>query len=169
MSSGVPYVAPWQTGFEKYATQLFTPLGSGTSDMSMLIPENQWWRIIYLTAQLHAGAAASDRVLEAQIWAPDGGVPFATATPLTLEANDVGTYLFGPGLTSFVNAVPVNSQFACAALPDVLWPPGNAIHITGNLNGLTDKLFLGTFAIEVYSEDRPGVLVPELAPTPLIA
>lgn len=169
VSSHVPYIAPWQSGFERFSTQIFTPGGAGTNHLSMLIPGGQWWRIVYLSATLFTNAVVASRQVQVDVTAPDGSVSFLTATPLTQAATTVGAYLFGPGLTSFANTVPAQRQFGCAALPDVLWPQGDTISLQSTLGSGGDQLFTPAFAVEIYTENDRGSLVPQkLTPAPLI-
>lgn len=169
VSSAVPYIAPWQSGFEKFATQVFTaplvaPLGT-----AMTVPDGQWWRIVYLSVGVGTSAVVGDRLITLGINDAHGHTMFQQAAPVVQPASSDYTYTFAPNVTSYSNVtVPLIGQ-TVAAIPDVLWPQGSIIEIDINAPKAGDVFDnMRNFAVEIYKEERSGVLVPKLTPTPMI-
>lgn len=168
VSSAVPYVAPWQTGFERYSTQILTPEKVGTNWLRTIIPEGQWYRIIYLNAAFVTSAVAANRSIRAEFEDANNVPLFQEYAPTVEAASTTLTTLFAPDVGSFANVTdPVRAQ-ASVTLPDVLWPPGTRLFLKVDNNQAGDGWSaLTAFAVEVYTplKDRPGVLIP----TPAIA
>lgn len=160
-SPDTPYAAPWQTGFERYATQLYTPGVATVSDLRMTVPSGQWWRIIYLGAEFITTTAPASRACQLQI-------TDAKARTLLLESSagfQPGgadyRYLFGPSLTSSVNVSTVSAGSVTGIIPAA----GNAqtagsgftyTHVNGS--GVYVFTFNPTFAA------TPIILVDVLGP-----
>lgn len=170
MSGAVPYVAPWQTGFDRFAVQLYTPKQSAINVRQLTVPDGQWWRIIYLTGEYITSAAALTRIMVVEVTNPALPANFAYIGPSTLTqtASTSVFYTFGPNLGQ--TALPPTATtvgLSQQSLPDLLWAPRSIIEMTvigvDPGDGFSGA---GIFAIEVYTEKYPGVLTP--TPTPVV-
>lgn len=166
--SAVPYAAPWQTEFHRYSTQLYTPSLITPTQLQMVIPTRQWWRIVYINGEATTVATAGNRVVSILFTDAAGNDKLRELATLVQVASGDGFYLFGPTLTAFANSTDNTRLQATTTIPDLLWPEGTQItlSIIGAKSGDTWST-LRTYAVEVYTEDRNGDLVP-LTPTPLI-
>lgn len=170
VSATVPYAAPWQTEFNRYSTQLYVPTRSTHTALDMTIPTGQWWRIVYLHAGYSTDANPGTRSVFFRIFDPAGAILFFADAPATQPASSVFQYTWGPGLSVFSVSANAASGTAVSSLPDLLWPPGCDLNISANFAQVGDDWSTGrTYAIEVYTEDYQGNIVPVLTPTPLIS
>ncbi len=160
----VPYAAPWQTGFERFATQLYTPTPVSFFKQTMTIPANQWWRIIYLNATFVYNGGGTARSMVMEIDNAKGSPILAVWSPTTSPITSICTYLFGPYLTTFSSTADPTCAMQAETIPDLLWPPGATIFLSNNNNQAADTLGVAVFAVEVYTEQRPGVFVPVATP-----
>lgn len=169
VSAGLPYVAPWQSGFRRYSTQLITPRVVSFAQWAALIPDGQWWRVVYVWGQWSTSAVAGTRSVFFRVWDPVSGTfSFQTQTPLAQAASAAGTYLFGPGLTSFAVSTDPLVEMGVATLPDLLWPPGKELFLGVASAKAGDAWATGvTFAVEVYTPEKEGS--PVLVPMPLVS
>lgn len=167
MSAGLPYIAPWQAAFERYSVQTFTPSAVGIDTMQLVIPDGQWWRIIYLSVVFAAGAAAATRTQGIRVLDKMSNQVFQQNAPTSQLANTTFAYTAGPGQTSYFNTAGGQAVYA---LPDVLWPPLATVQSIVFSAAVGDAYTsTSTFAVEIYGETRPGVLAPVLTATPLLA
>lgn len=167
MSSGTPYVAPWETGFKRYATQIYLPTFPGPTSARMTIPDGQWWRIVYLQGELGTGATVANRTVRMTVEKPLGTFLFQLTMPGSQVANGFGIYLLGPGLTGYANTTDPTASGYVAPLPDLLWQPGVIITLFV-ANAQANDAWQGrvNFAVEVYTPEKEGS--PILVPTPQI-
>lgn len=171
MSSSVPYVAPWQSGFERYSTQIYAPPAGSFTSVQMTIPDGQWWRIVYIAANVQAEATAGNRTVQLSIIRPgfNGTVLHVLAKTVQVASSTVD-YLFTPGASDSANTTVAAHGYAVAGIPDVLWPAGNKVIVQVNDAAPLDAFFPPTvYAVEIYTEVREGVFAPALAPTPLVS
>lgn len=164
VSAGVPYVAPWQSSFERYSTQLLVPNAPSTIVRSLTVPRGQWWRVVYMTF----GATMSAVVANRYIWVfvRDSSSNEVFRVPMPFAAVASGSYFFtvGPGLTSYSLPLTGGVGGAVVGIPDMLWRETFTISTEITNSQLGDVFASGPsqWAIEVYTpvKDRPGVLVP---------
>lgn len=168
MSASIPYVAPWQSGFDRYSTQLY-PIPALTATASkIVIPDGQWWRIVYVNTSWATSAAAANRTLELDVLDRAGVVKFVVQTPLVQIASTIGNYLFAPNAMPTTNTSQALNEFGSMTIPDMLWPPGFQIEVrllgAQANDGISQQ---NQIAVEIYTEsERPGVLQP--SPSPLV-
>lgn len=167
MSAGVPYVAPWQTGWERFATQLLVPAAVGSSIRRVTVPEGQWWRLIYISTSINTSAVVANRSVAYEVFPPAGTGGFIMPAALMQTASTTIVYTFSPHVSSYALAPASLPGVAVAAVPDLLWAPGTLIQleVQGIQAGDTYAGQLGA-AVEVYIVERPGRLVP--LPAPLV-
>lgn len=171
VSSSIPYVAPWQTGFERFATQHYAVALNPTGNAQWTIPDGQWWRIISATGFLTASGAAGNRTAALEVFDAGGVLVYAAETPLVIVATQAASYTFGLNIAAISNAALPAVQFGSAPIIDALWPQASLIIIddVGRQVGDTYSTTTGGILVEIYAEQRPGVLVPQLTPTPLVS
>lgn len=169
--NAVPYIAPWQAGFEKFATQVYTAkYDIAQSFLSLTVPDGQWWRVIYLAFGMTPDANAGNRTILVQFFVRGDSVTsrLSVVPPVSQPTGTDYQYLFGPGLTSYANVTDPQTGMAVASLPDVLWPGGTELRVTIGGAFAGDRFdSRRNYAVEIYTEERPGVLIP-LTPTPLV-
>jgi len=167
VSAIVPYVAPWQSGWERFATQLYAPESDGQDFLTLEVPDGQWWRIIYLAAEYTTGVTAGNRSMRIEIEDPRGNFILTEGAPAAQPASAVTKYTFAPGVTTFANMTVLSQSYQSVAIPDLLWGQGFVIHLHVFNSGGTDAFSGGVgpvFAMEVYTEERlndSGVSIPE--------
>lgn len=167
MSATVPYVAPWQTGFDKYSSQLYSPTVVGGVTLQMTVPTGQWWRVLYATGTFVTSAIAQNRIMEFQVVDASSVSRLIVISTQAQTASTTTTYLFMATSAAYTNQAVASAGFALSPIPDILWPFGSTIELQCVTSVAGDAFMTaGTFAVEVYTEDRPGVLTP--TPTPLI-
>jgi len=163
-----PYIAPWQTGFSRYSTQLFTPTRLGTTSLIMTVPAGQWWRIVYLLSNGTMSAVVANRQWQLTIATPAQSQAFRATGLVPLTASQAGQMIFAPDIGTFVNSTITIDISQGMEIPDALWPPASII--TMNLNGAQAGDFVNTasvFAIETYTEQYDNG-APVLVPTPAL-
>lgn len=167
MSSSVPYIAPWQTGFERYSTQLIRALPTtNPARITWTVPDGQWYRIVFISGQLATGAGATARTLSLVISNPTNTGSFVEGATAPQKANYGGTLAWMPGGAAYFSDDGVNQLVMTMPLPDVLWGPGSTIEFrVANFVAGQDGMTFWTLATEIYTEDRPGVFAPA-TPTP---
>lgn len=167
MSVATPYVAPWESGFKRYSTQLYTPTLVIPSVERMTIPDGQWWRIIYLNGTFGTSAIVGPRTVFVVMQKPGGAIVFQEYAPASPGASAFANYLYGPGLTAFANTTDPTAVSVVATLPDLLWQPGTVIslQVAGAQAGDSWQ-GAATYAVEVYTPEKEGSSI--LVPTPAI-
>lgn len=169
--TNLPYVAPWQTGFTRYSTQLvISDVRGGGAQCVFTIPDGQWWRVVWVSVSWTLDGGAASRTILMDIHTPENNGHLFIQSPLTLTAFQTGTFTFFPGASAFAATTDADHQYGQVPIPDMLWIYGTTF--TLNLTNFvgTEQLNVGPFAaVEIYTEDYPGVLIPAaLTPTPLL-
>lgn len=164
VSAIVPYLAPWRSDFERYSTQLVPPKSLAATFKQWFVPQGQWWRIVFVSAELSTDANPGNRVPSFQIRDPSGNIVFTTATPLAVPPSTQGFVTYGPNLQPFSNAVAAGTVFGEAPVPDVLLGPGFEIDVgVAGAGGAGDSYPANAIiaGVEVYtpSKTTPGALV----------
>lgn len=168
--STLPYVAPWQTQFTRYSTQLYSMSANGIS-RELTIPSLQWWRIGYASARYNTSADAGGRQITFDIGTPGGTTGLTIAAPISQGAGATGLYTVAPNVSAFGSNVSTFATVAVWSIPDLLWGPGTKFTFTDLNNQTGDTFaFLPTLAAEVYTEDynSAGQAVLTPAATPLL-
>jgi hypothetical protein len=165
----VPYIAPWQTGFLRYSTQLYTMRATGTAAVGLTVPETQWWRIIFATAVFGTSATVGNRQGALEI--TSGGMTLLLQAGITQPAGALGSYTWGVGIGATAVAITAAAVSASNGIPDMLWPAASSIQVALFASKAGDAISTPapTLAVEVYTEDyNSGALTPVLVPTPLL-
>lgn len=167
MSSLLPYVAPWETGFKRYSTQIVTVPATATNVHAITVPQGQWWRIIYWEEDWNTSANVGDRFLT-MFWQQGVKTVLAIGAPVVQQASQEYTYVFAPAGQAY-SALPAGrTGFAQAPIPDMLWGPGTVLSTTfAGILALDTELGGVNLAVEVYTVQRDGTIVPQVA-APLI-
>lgn len=164
VSAGTPYIAPWQSAFERYSTQLLVPNAASSSIRSLTIPRGQWWRLVYQTFAFTTSAVAGNRYIWYYVREPAGGEVYRQAMPFVAVASNSYFFTVGPGLTSYTLPAAGGVGGATVGIPDMLWRENYSIsiEITGIQAGDAFATTPNQWAVEVFTpvKDRPGVLVP---------
>jgi len=166
VSAIVPYVAPWQTEFNQYSVQNYTPTNPFFNVLAMTIPSGQWWRIIYLLGVATTSAAVMTRTAFMQVTDATGRVTFKEIAPVSQPASSTYSYLYGPSLNAYANTTDPTAGQAVSVLPDLLLAPLSVVELAlGNVDASDSWGNTGVFSIEVYTEDRESdTLQPIAAP-----
>lgn len=165
--SVLPYIAPWQTGFERYATQIY-PLQQGANQtLQLVVPSNQWYRIVFISEEYLTENVPGNRLVSFNAIDPSGRTVLRVGASASQAPNTGMYYYFAPGAAGFASAPGAGSGQISTPLPDVLYPPGYTLRIVVDFaeagDGYpTDSQWAG---VEIYTEDRGGSLRPS-APTP---
>jgi hypothetical protein len=167
VSSGVPYVAPWQSGFERHPVQNLTPAASGAAKLSLPVPEGQWWRLIYANGRFTTSALPNNRGVFLSIVGADGVEVLRAFAAAAQTPGNTYTYLYGPHVTTFAVVAGTATQMIAEAIPDLLWPPNSVIALDVNqpLAGDAWEASPRTFSVEVYTPVRETSEL--LVPTPV--
>lgn len=171
MNATLPYVAPWQSGFEKYATQILRANTRTGFQLDWIVAANQWWRFVYVYAACITSAFAGTRAILLRYTTPAQGVVMDIYAIFTQPVSVTYYYLFNTTGVAYSNNGGSGQQQSVVAIPDVLWGPGTTVSMIVSNGQFQDTINnVGSVAgVEIYTEDRPGVFVPEVAqPTPLI-
>ncbi len=173
MSAGAPYVAPWQTGFTKYAVQLYKLPLVAADLLRITVAEGQWWRIIYVTAEFVAGGTTNTVVVELQIDPSLAGQQvYLQAATDNQPQNSTFNYVWGPTITAYKSTGIPAKAICVQTIPDVLWQYGTTIGVEANGYVSGDSWGVNTngIAVEIYTEDyETGALVPSPVATPILA
>jgi hypothetical protein len=163
VSAGVPYIAPWQSGFERYSTQVLTMPTVASNERALIVPTGQWWRIIVARAQFFTSAVVGNRqtYLEAKLV----GVTsiWKIGAPRAQPASAQFDYAWGPQLGVIGNVDNIAFGMQSSPIPDMLLPPKCVIDLymlgVAAGDGINDPT---SISIEVYTpvKDRPGVFLP---------
>lgn len=162
----VPYVAPWQTQFDRYSTQIYQWPSTAANELSITVAANQWWRIVYAFAAVGSSSTAGDRLIQFMVKDTSNAQVFIVATTAAMPASSNYDCIFAPGLTSYVGTTTFGAHSAVTAIPDMLWRPGYTFELlVGNFQ--SGDSFLGItpyVAVEIYAQnEQTGALAP--APT----
>lgn len=163
MSAGIPYVAPWKSDFERYSTQLLPLPTTGGQAGAIVVPDGQWYRVVYASFAWITNGVGGARNVQLQATLKDGTIVLELGTPFAQPISTVVNYVYGPGLQAFANSTVAAQGQVQAPMPDVLWAPGTTLQWFLRNAQSGDALGAGaTVAVEVYTpvKDRPGVLVP---------
>jgi len=164
MSAVVPYVAPWESGFARFSTQLLKAVSASASTYGVVVAQGQWWRIVYIYHGYNLGATAGNRQMRLRVLTPNSGPGYEIAAAGVAPASSVYRTLWGPALTAFTQAGFVPAVQAVQTIPDLLWPPGSTIDlILDNYQAGDGNPFSSSaIAVEVYTpvKDKPGVFTP---------
>jgi len=161
-----PYVAPWQTGFTRYSTQIYTPAQLAINALAMTVPPGVWWRIVYLLSNATMSAVVANRQWQLSISTPGQSQAFRATGLAPLSASQAGQIIFGPQISTFINATVTIDVSQAMEIPDALWPPGSVLNLSFNNAQAGDSINAASvFVIETYTEQYDnGVAV--LVPTP---
>lgn len=165
----IPYVAPWQSEWQRYATQILALGGSASDNRSLTAGDNQWWRPIYLEARITTSSTSGSRVMELQIVPGNGAPTYLQPSNIVQNASVFCRYVFGPSINGYSQTTLTQFSVSVQSIPDMLWPPKTTFKLELNSADSGDQWgATPSMAVEIYTEDyQTGQLVPE--PTPLLA
>lgn len=165
----IPFVAPWQSQWQRYSTQIVPLAGSTSGSRSLMAPAGQWWHPIYLEGRVTTSSASGDRVMELQITPGGGQTPYLQPATVPQAPSVFCRYVFAPGISSYSDTSLASFSWGVQAIPDMMWPPLTTFALVLNSADGSDAWSTASaMAYEVYTEDYDsGTLVP--APTPLLA
>jgi len=163
----LPYVAPWQAEFNRYGTQILQVPKTATNTNTITVPNGQWWRVIFFSADWLTSATAGSRTYS--LFFITSGSQLTITQPGTLAASSEARYSFFPGATAYVVSIPGFIGYQQTSIPDMLWGPGTAIEgFLGGGDSGDAAQGLPTIAVEIYSLKDPQQPA-ELRPIPLIS
>lgn len=166
-AAALAYVAPWQSSFNIYATQIVPMTKAATNEYTITVPSGQWWRIIFVYADYSSSATSGDRHAGLIITNPSGANVLEVDSPAIQTASTEYNYVWGPNLsaTSTTNSTTVNS--AVASIPDLLWQWGYKIEVLVHGSPGDDSFNTPVMiAYQVYTQDTTsGKISPAPAPT----
>ena len=170
VTPAVPYVAPWQTGFNRYATQviMLTELGGASLIGEAVIPAAQWWRLLLVQLGWTCSAAAGSRFANLAIGVP-GKPAIGIAGTGVATAGENLAYTAGPFLSAASSVNVGGNVVAQAPVPDTLWPGGTTfdVELFGTQAGDTYS-GVNSMMIEVYTEQYQQVIAPAPLAVPLL-
>lgn len=161
--STLPIIAPWQTGWNEYPIQVY-PMAGAINVRDIVAPPGQWWRVQAWAYTVIAGGAGTDRSFELSILTPAPVAQYTFATPQTTDHAAQDKLFAGPFMTPYANLVPTVSWITTLQLPDLIYPPGTTFEIRYQGSGAGDLAGPCTIAVNIYTEERPGVLAPTATP-----
>lgn len=167
ITPGVPYVAPWATGFNRYAVQPFTFKLVANHTSTLTVPSGQWYRPMVIYGSYTTNGAAATRQIQLQITAPSFGVALTLSPPASVGASSELKFVYGPNLTTFADTAIATDIASVIAIPDLLWQFGTVFKFeTQSFQGGDPGYSAVQMVAEVYTEDyNTGQLVPVATPT----
>lgn len=168
-SAPVPYIAPWQSDWTRYSTQLVPLSKLLTGDYQVTVPDGQWWRVLFCSVAWVTTASAATRQALFKITRVDG-YSYVIGSPTTQIASLEGFYTWAVGANAYYTPTNAGRFYQVAPIIDIVWPQASVITagLDGALSG-DDISGSAIVAVEVYTEADNGALVPSITPTPLIA
>lgn len=166
MSALAPYVAPWQSDFERRSTQLVTLTGSGAVTREIDVSAGQWWRLVYLMVQYQTDAVAGDRVMELRITPGNGGADYIQPANIKQAASVFASYVYGVNVSTAAQTAVAQFSVSVQSIPDLLWPPGTRVRMIQNSADAGDVWHTDPgLAVEVYTPLKAAAVLPIATPT----
>jgi hypothetical protein len=166
---GLPYLAPWVTGFNRYSTQPINMPITSHLIAGVTVPKLQWWRIVAVTFTISTSTVVKTRVAAFEIVDPTNSIVLVSEPPLQIGASIVAHIQIAPN-TSFSSTTGApNRAFGSGSVPDMLWGQDYLLRCNAVNADTSDVLGESIVFAEIYTEDyNSGVLTPALVPTPLL-
>lgn len=153
MSAVVPYVAASELDLRRFTVQVAQWAINPPNQLSMKIPDGQWWRPLIYQWALTTGAVVANRALLLQVSTTPGISAYQIVAPTTQPASLLAIYNYGPGLQAYSNLAVTGNAGQTAPTPDMILPAGASFVMTVSNFQVGDSLPVGgSVTYEQYVE-----------------